>query len=721
MRKILLCGSLLIALPAHAQNTPNPAPAASHKDADDDDKDDASHDIVVSGRRLDLARDSIQPSVGANDYKLTREALDMQPGGPDRAMKAVLLQAPGVTQDADGDGDVHIRNEHGNIQYRLNGVTVPDSFAGFGALVDTRVAETIDVITGALPAQYGYRTAGIVQLKTRAGAFDADGDISLYGGGNGTIQPSATYRNSLGRLNMFVSASYLRNDLGIANSTADSKAIHDRTEQYRGFAYLSYLIDDKSRITAFGGTSIGTFQTPNVPGIAPAYLLAGNTSASSAKLDQTQRQQTHFGVLAYQYSGDAIDVQAGPFFRWSRARHLPDPKGGELVFNGVDTALTQHSLAAGLQADASYKASPSHTIRFGLFFQHERNSTDSVTRVFALSGNCDVTACTPIAIPVSEKATAKTFGIYLQDEWKIAEQLTLNYGLRYDHFWWTLSEGQLSPRAGLVWKPAPATTVHLGYARYFTPPPLTLIGNGALAAFNGTTGEAEVLQSNPVRSEREHSFDLGAQQIIAGHLTLGIDLYYKIKRDLLDETTFGSTQLLAPFNYARSTTWGVELSANFENGPLEAYINVARGEQKASEIVSGQFFFSRQDLAYIAQNTIYTDHSQKWTISGGASLKLDNGLGKFRPSVDFLYGSGLRAGDPTGIVPNGGTEAPYVQVNLGLAQQLGQDAEKAVTIRVDVTNLFDKVYLLHDGSGVGAGAPQYGPRRAVFFGIRKAF
>ena len=82
---------------------------------------------------------AIDPSIGANTFAFDRTQLDNQPGGADLNLKGVLLQAPGVAQDSDGDGDIHIRNEHGNIQYRLNGVTVPQGFSGFGALVDPRI------------------------------------------------------------------------------------------------------------------------------------------------------------------------------------------------------------------------------------------------------------------------------------------------------------------------------------------------------------------------------------------------------------------------------------------------------------------------------------------------------------------------------------------------------------------------------------------------------
>ncbi|MGN6498620.1 MAG: TonB-dependent receptor plug domain-containing protein [Tsuneonella sp.] len=199
LRTALLCSTLLVAAPALASDDAPPPPAAS------DNADDA--EIVVTAQKLDAARDRIDPAIGANTYAIDRAQLDVQPGGADRSLKGVLLQAPGVSQDSDGDGDIHIRNEHGNVQYRLDGVTVPQGYAGFGALVDPRIAQSVEVLTGALPAQYGFRTSGVVNLKTRSDGFDFDGDVGIYSGGNGTIQPSATIRDGIGNFNYFASAS----------------------------------------------------------------------------------------------------------------------------------------------------------------------------------------------------------------------------------------------------------------------------------------------------------------------------------------------------------------------------------------------------------------------------------------------------------------------------------------------------------------------------------
>ncbi|MGE3690746.1 MAG: TonB-dependent receptor [Novosphingobium sp.] len=697
-----------------------PASVWAEDDAGSNDPTGPSNDIVVTAQRLDAARDAIQPSLGANVTTLDREALETQPGGLDRSLKGVLLQTPGVSQDSDSDGDIHIRNEHSNIQYRLNGIAIPASFAGFGAPIDTRIARSIEVITGTLPAQYGLHTNGVISVKTGISKSGLHGDLGFYGGGNATIQPSASLGGSSGRMTFFLSGSYLKNDLGLAAPTPGKDVPHNRTHQWRGFGYASYLLDDSSRITAFGSLSSGRFQIPNTPGQVTEFVLAGVPSFDSTDLDQNQRNQSHFAVFAYQYSGETFDLQIAPYFRFARAHYTPDPAGGLLLFNGADSDLQQTSQAWGFQADASRKIGDAHTLRFGLAFKHDRTRSISINRVFALDAQGEQASDVPIAIPVDQALTGKVWSAYLQDEWRLGEGVTLNLGLRYDSIDATANEDQLSPRANLVWRPGENTTVHLGYSRYFTPPPLELIAGGTLAAFEGTTGAAETLIGDPVRAEREHLFDIGISQK-TGDLTLGIDVYYKIKRNLLDLEQLGGSLIQSPFNYDHAKTWGVEFSAEYKRGPFELYLNVARGDQKATRIVSNQFFFEADELDYIASNYIFTDHTQSWTVSGGGSVRLRNRLGRLVASFDAIHGSGLRAGDAAGLIPNGSTQQPYVQFNLGLAQTFGSDTDRGFSLRLDVINLFDSIYLLHDGSGVSANQAEWGPRRTIYAGLRYSF
>jgi outer membrane receptor protein involved in Fe transport len=719
MRHLFLLGAASVALfpaAAQAQSTPATPPPATPAATSAD----QPTDIVITAQRLDAARDAILPSLGASAYTVDKAMLEKQPGGANVSLVQILSQAPGVTLDS--YGAVHVRNEHGNLQYRLNGVIVPESISGFGQTFDPRIADSVELITGTLPAQYGYRTSGVVSLKTSSGGFKNGGDIGYYGGSRNTINPSASIQGSSGSLGYFASGSYLQNDLGVENPIATRNAIHDRTRQYRAFGYVSDIISDTSRITAFGGTSIGYFQIPNNPGQTPAFTLNGQSTFDSAKLDQNQREITHYGVLAYQYAGGALNFQVAPFVRYSQTRFTPDPQGGDLIFSGVADRSRLSSLATGIQADGSYKLSDAHMLRFGLFVQNERTRSLVTSRVFPVDANGKQTSDVPITITDKGGRNGQLYGIYLQDEWTLSPKLTLNYGVRFDAVRAYTREQQVSPRVNLVWKAGDGTTLHLGYARNFTPPPQELIAAPTLALFAGTTKEPEIGTAGPVRAEREHYFDAGLEQKLLPGLKVGLDAYYKIKRNLLDEGQFGTSLVLSPFNYAKGYAWGVELSANYTKGPLDLYANVARGREKGRNIVSSQYFFAQDELDYISNHYIFTDHSQNWTASGGGSVTIHDGIGTLVPAVDFLYGDGLRADDPAGIVPNGGKLPSYVTANIGIAQNFdGPGALKGLSIRFDVVNLFDKSYLIRDGSGVGVGAPQYGARRGFFAGITKKF
>jgi outer membrane receptor protein involved in Fe transport len=680
----------------------------------------AGGNIVITGRRLDVARDAITPSLGASQYTFNQEALQKQPGGTNLTLNKSLLQAPGVVQDS--YGTIHIRNEHANLQYRLNGVIVPESISGFGTTFDPKIASSIQLITGTLPAQYGYRTAGVINFKTESGLLGNGGEAGIYGGSFGWLEPSAMIKGSSGKFSYFLSGSYFRNDLGIENPLPTRTAIHDRTTQWRPFAYFSDVLSEDSRIAVFGGSFIGHFQIPNVTGIANGFTVNGVSSVDAAKLDQNQREITHYGVAAYQYAGKDLNIQVAPFIRYSQTKFTPDPNHGDIVVNGFADASRLSSLAAGIQADGSLSVGQSHTARFGIFFQNEHTTSNVVSNVLPIDDDGDQTSDVPFAIVDRHGKSGQLYGLYLQDEWKLTPELTLNYGARFDVVRSFTHESQLSPRANLVWNAAPLTTFHVGYARNFTPPPQELIAPSTIALYGGTTKQPGIQAGDPVKAEREHYFDAGVEQRFNGGFKIGLDAYYKIKRNLLDEGQFGSGLILSPFNYAKGYAWGVELSSNYTHGPLDLYANLARGDEKARDIVSSQYFFAQDELDYIRDHYIYTDHSQRWTASGGGSYTIKDGIGTLVPTTDFIYASGLRTDDPNGIVPNGGELPGYWVFNAGISQNFdGPGALKGVTIRADVLNLFDRSYQIRSGTGVGVGAPQWGQRRGVFVGISKKF
>jgi outer membrane receptor protein involved in Fe transport len=299
--------------------------------------------------------------------------------------------------------------------------------------------------------------------------------------------------------------------------------------------------------------------------------------------------------------------------------------------------------------------------------------------------------------------------------------VTLNFGGRFDAYDGYRRESQFSPRINAVWTPWSGGTFHLGYARYFSPAPFELVGGRTVALFEGTTGASEVTQDTAPYAERQDYYDAGFVQKVAQvpGLSLSIDGYVRRSKNLLDEGQFGAPIILTPFNYRRGKISGLELSANYAHGPWTAYANFAYARAMGKDIVSSQFNFSPEELDYIANHYIFLDHDQTQTVSAGVSYRFHDGImDGTRVSGALLYGSGLRT---DGAVPNGGVLPSYAQVNASISREFDLPGVKGMEVRLDAINLFDSVYLIRDGAGVGVGAPQYGPRRGLFVGVSKKF
>ena len=187
--------------------------------------------------------------------------------------------------------------------------------------------------------------------------------------------------------------------------------------------------------------------------------------------------------------------------------------------------------------------------------------------------------------------------------------------------------------------------------------------------------------------------------------------------------------ILTPFNYQDGRQYGIELTANYNRGPLSAYANFAYSVAQGRDWISSQFNFVQAELDYVHSNWIYLDHDERIAVSAGASY-LWQGT---RLSGDLIYGSGLRAGKPLATpvvepdgsvltqIPNGAELPGYTQVNLSVSHRFEQAPGGPIEVRFDVINAFDEVYQIRNGSGVGVFAPQFGPRRGFFVGLTKEF
>jgi len=677
--------------------------------------DDKPTEVIIRARRLDALRQTIQADVGASSYTVPRAAIVAMPGGDNVGLNKVVLQAPGVAQDS--FGQLHVRGDHNGVQYRLNGIILPEGLSNFGQVLSPRFASSINLVTGALPAQYGLRTAGVINMMTESG-INSGGTLSLYGGSHGTYQPSVTYGGTHGNDSFYGSLSYQQTQLGIESPYNAETPLHDRSSQVMGFGYYDHIIDDTSRLSFIAGVSDQSFQLPVTPGLnsvddGEGYMVNGVDSFASDSLKSRQKETTDYAIASYQKTAGDFTDQVSLFARASRLTYHPD-WDGELAFNGIAQQADKRDTSAGIQAEGAWTAGLAHTIRAGVILSGDRSVSKTLSHVFYLDDDGEQTSDVPVVIVDNGARSSTTTSAYIQDEWTVTSAFTLNYGLRYDKLQSFRAEDQLSPRINFVWTPLKGMTVHGGYARYFTPPPFELIATNTQALFAGTSFDISGQNDLPY-AERDNYYDLGVQQRFGQHLTLGVDAYHRVARYLLDEGQFGAPIILTPFNYRYGRNSGVELTANYENGPFTAYANVAFAKALGRDLVSSQFNFDPDDQAYVAAHFIHVDHDQATSASMGGSYA----WGDTRLSLDALYGSGLRTDGPENApVPNGAHLPAYAQVNASLSHHF---RHAGVDARIDVINLFDRAYEIRDGGGIGVGAPQWGPRRGVFVGLSKDF
>ncbi len=693
----LVIGQDAIPSPTSSAASPSPSPSPSAEAGTA-----TANSIVVTSQALDISREQIVPSLGATRYTVGPDRLGEQAQGEDAAFNQTILRFPGVAQDS--FGQLHVRGEHANLQYRLDDVLLPEGIAGFGQELSTRIIDNISLITGALPAQFGFRTTGVIDIHTKSGAAFTGGEASLQVGSFDTIMPSFEYGGLEGKLTYYVTGSYLHNGIGIENPTSSYTPIHDNTDQFKEFAYLSYIIDDSSRLGLILGGAEANFQIPNTPGLPTEFVVNGSTEFNSAKLNENQTENASYGILTYQKKSDVFNLQASIFTSYSGVLFRPD-NTGDLFFNGVASRVNRQVITNGAELDMSYSLNEHNTLRGGLFFTGAYAPVGTSTLVFPVDAAGNQTSDVPFRIVDNSSENGFFFGSYLQDEWKPSEQLTLNFGGRFDLANTVLTEDQFSPRVNLVYNPWKSTSFHAGYARYFTPPPLENVNQSTIAKFAGTTNEAAITLDSPVKSERANYFDAGVSQKIGDGFQFGLDGFYKHAHNILDEGQFGQALILSSFNYRTGQIYGGELTASYEHGGFYSYLNIGLEHATGEHVDSAQFLFDPDEFDYIKNHAVFLDHDQRVTGSAGVAYNWKD----WTFSTDALYGSGLRRGFAnTQKVPS------YATCNLGLERSISLGGKRSMRVRFDVVNLFDRVYELRDGSGIGVGAPQYGQRRGFY-------
>ena len=410
---------------------PGVVPGAGKDEPDEDDEEEGrlqpSNAIIVTAHRLDAARTQIDTALGASVYSLTNDTIENRPGGETGSVSDILQQAPGVTLSG---SRLTVRGSGAN-QVRINNVIVPEAIADPADLISSRLAQSSRLITGTLPSQFGFAPAGVISITTKNGLYQHGGEMELFAGSGGMVEPAIEWAGSAGRTSLFASGELERDRSTIAD--IEGNKTRDRRTGIDGLGFADHVIDDQNRLSfLFGG--------------AHEHHRVGETSLGPG----TWNDDSAYGVATFQHSGSGFTVQTSLF-------------AGIGADDARFTSRTRERRSSwGTQIDASDHIASAHVLRFGLL------ATRSAARELESDGNRTSARRTSVAL-------------YGQDEWKLASSLTFNPGVRVEWLRGLGSSARIEPRASMVWEFDDGVSAHLGYARYAAGPPLGEEGSSSLS------------------------------------------------------------------------------------------------------------------------------------------------------------------------------------------------------------------------------------------------
>ncbi len=646
-------------------------------------------------------------STGASKYTLTARDITNLPQGETTPLNQVLLQMPGVALDQ--NQEIHIRGEHAGIQYQMNGILLPldiNNDPTFNQLLNSYFVKSVSLMDGVLPAEYGYRTSGVVEISTKNGCDDAHNEFTIYGGQRDTAQPSFELGGCNGKFSYYLTGVYTHSNLGLSSATRGPDPIHDDTDQGQEFAYLTYAVSPTTQLSLIAGMTVANNQFPNVPGETPEFTLSGVNPADfpSADIDSTLDQQDYYGVLALNGAlGTNADYQVAYTIHYNRENFNPDPIS-DLIYQGIAPKVFDSDLSNAAQGNLTYRWND-HTFRGGFYFGEYGVEADNTSQVFPLKGGVPLTV--PISITTDLNKINLVYGVYFQDTWQLNEKLSVNFGSRWDRVSGLVNDSQFSPTINFVFKPRYDTTIHAGFARNFQIPNFQGISPG-IAALNHTTGGVGpgIPLNTNLDAETDYAWDVGYVHQFTSHLVLSQDSYFRIDRHYIDEGQFGFVPIDSPFNYVRGYGAGLEnsITYNLPNFSLRVSQYLAREEVRG--VATGQYNFPPlAQLEYIDHHYIVLDHTPLVGASGGAAYKWKTWLFTF----DGLFSSGLRGGFANR------TQLPKVwQFNLSAAKSLDVPLLGHIENRVILLNVFDRINLIRPSTGIGVFQSAYGPRVTVY-------
>lgn len=541
---------------------------------------------------VEVAADSLlEKSASGSHVDLGADLIDQLPSAtPGKQLSAVLLSAPGFIPSQ--NGRIHVRGSHGQIQYVVDGVPMTDEYTeAFANPLDPRYVKSAEVMTGGIPAEYGGKLAAVVDITSKSGLDDArkaTGAASLNVGTFGSVDGGLTVGGRLTpRVGYFVSAGANRTDRYLDTPTTTN--LHNAGSAERVTVKLEARPTDRDFVRVIASLNGSRFQTPNRP----------EAQARGEDVTQALRDNSQTVTWLRQF-GDAIALNVVAYRRAATA-DLDARTAFPLA--ATQTRTLDHQ---GGQASLSYSAG-AHRFKAGVQFDRNPVSEDFQMRGASIA---------PFVF--SGARTGRTAAAFVQDTWAPTDALRVNVGVRYDDYRLVIADHAVSPRVGAAYTLGQTHTVLRGsYSRIFMPPfAENLLLSSSPQARALAPSDAG---SSDVRAERQHAWEVGAQQAVTSRAKLDVAWYRKDIRDVADVDQFLDTTVTFPLSVSKAVAQGVEARLDLPVvGGVNGYLSLARATTLLTAPLTGGLFLGETPAV---GERFYADHDQRWQGQFGLSYE----------------------------------------------------------------------------------------------------
>jgi hypothetical protein len=607
-------------------------------------------------------------------------------------------------------GEVHIRGQHGEYSYLIDGIPIPlGVFGGLNEVVDPNVIKDISFYTGGFPAEYGGQSAAIIDIKNQVPPGGFQLNLSSYGGSYltsnnenlgsqvGTFRTlnsngqSLSISDHIGSFGYFFSGSRDETDRRIDQPVP--QLFNDHGFDYFLYGKLDYFLSANDYLTSNLSYSKTQTQIPFDPSLAINY--------------DTQNSFNAFQTISYYHTfSSEIDKSSnlflGLYVREGGLKFGTSPLDQTLQYIGNDTTtgyrVNQNRSFATYGTRIKYSDELSH--QFGYATGLEFSSTNGKENFYFK----DVNENGPVN---NSNFTGSDFSLFAETNSHPFEWTRIEAGLRYDqHIAPVIQlQSQLNPRLKISFFPTDFSTIYLSYDRLFIPTNIeglssvaTVIGDSASATF----------------PEKDNLYEVGIIHNFLNGLTAKLDYFHKDSSPGLDDETLGSSTIRVNVNINQVKVSGIELSLNYTDPeiPFSAYLNGSLMHAYGIGPISGGFIPADSSTV-----PFDLDHDQRLSSVIGLNYQPQNWF----LNLVGIYGSGLSNGNDnytfkTGLFDfnQGAHTTPSWIFNLsgGYTFQLnnGTRLEPSLTI----TNLLDHAHLIKGAFFSGA---SYEERRNVVFKI----